>query len=589
MQKPNIILGILNSRSQNNLTIDHVYKYMYNSFFYIEAYNSLLNNESDNIDDSIIKRINKIIEEIKLQKYNWNNLYKTTKNRGFKQSSLPEWRDKLVQEVLRMILSAIYEPKFTKLSYNLLINKNCAIALNELYIKGKSCEFFIDFDISDCFTSIDHDILLNILKRDIKDGRFIEFIRKYLKTGRLEHNIKYDKTFSGTPICDNLTTLFINIYLNELDHFLESNYILKWNIDKKRPSNPEYRRLSHHIDDREKTIKNNPNKDHTERIQQLKELRKQRQTLKSVEQLSKCNYRRFSYIRYMHRLVIPFTGIYKEAVNIKKTNLKLMINNSAKVIKSSNEKNPLNFLGYNVITQWDNTYKSNNKRTLSGTIALMIPDKVITNYILRYTKKHKPIHRPELLNESIYDIIYTFQSEYERICQYYIFARNKKLLNKLKMFIEISLTKTLAAKLKISVHKIYKKFGSTKQINDYTYKVLKETIIDKNKKTYEIYFGAIPLKKVKINSNYILNDLMNLYSFPLRYNRIQKILYRKCEICGSKENLIVHHVNHLKNILNQINTWKFNRSVKKRKTIVICHNCHTKIHNGTFNNNCGIK
>src|SRR5690606_10315281 len=129
--------------------------------------------------------------------------------------SVPGWSDKLVQEVMRSILETYYEPRFRNSSHGFRPNRSCHTALTKIKETWKGTKWFIEGDIKGCFDNIDHDVLLEILARDIQDDRFLKLIKGMLKAGYME-DWKYQETYSGTPQGGVISPLLANIVLHEL-------------------------------------------------------------------------------------------------------------------------------------------------------------------------------------------------------------------------------------------------------------------------------------------------------------------------------------------------------------------------------------
>jgi retron-type reverse transcriptase len=117
---------------------------------------------------------------------------------GTRPLGLPNFTEKLVQEVLRMILEAYYEPHFRDSSHGFRSDRGCHTALTYLYQKFQGTTWFIEGDIKGFNDNIDHEILMSILARDIHDGRLLHLIRLGLEAGIVE-DWKYTPTFSGVP------------------------------------------------------------------------------------------------------------------------------------------------------------------------------------------------------------------------------------------------------------------------------------------------------------------------------------------------------------------------------------------------------
>ena len=456
-----------------------------------------------------------------------------------------------------MILNAIYEPKFLDSSHGFRQGRGCHTALQRIQQQGQVCEYFIEGDIVNCFDKMDHNILLNILRKTIKDNRFIELIRKMLKAGKFGEDFIYNKTYSGTLQGGVLSPLLANIYLTELDKFIEYDIKPMYHNDIKREESKEYRIIRGKIQNEEKKLKRPyPRMSREESIEKLKQWRKELRQIKSTEDIYTTKCRRLCYTRYADDWIISFTGTFEEAKEIKQK-IKTFLNNDlklelsdekTKITKSDNQKNPARFLNYNIIAQWSNTKITNGKRSMIGTIAFLIPNDVINEKIKPFMKNGKPVHLGQYLANPVFDIIKSYQDQYSGICQYYKFARNQEKLTKLKWIMEQSLTKTLANKLRTSVSKIYNKYSTTKLVDGYNYKVIQESITDKNGKIHITYFGAIPLKRQKFNNNIIYDS--NVIHYYSRNSLASRLINNVCELCGSDDNVQIHHIKHMKDIKN---------------------------------------
>ena len=145
---------------------------------------------TETVDGMALQKIDAIIEALRLERYRWTPVRRVyiEKNHSMKKRPLgiPSWSDKLLQEVIRMILEAYYEPTFSPHSHGFRPERGCHTALREIYQTWTGVVWFIEGDIAQCFTSLDHSILLEILSECIHDGRFIRLIRELLKAGYLE-------------------------------------------------------------------------------------------------------------------------------------------------------------------------------------------------------------------------------------------------------------------------------------------------------------------------------------------------------------------------------------------------------------------
>ena len=201
----------------------------------------------------------------------------------------------------------------------------------------------------------------------------------------------------------------------------------------------------------------------------------------------------------------------------------------------------------------------------------------------RYRRKGKTIHRAELLNESDYTILATYQLEYRGMVNYYRMAFNLHTLQKLKWVMEQSLTKTLAAKHKISVRKVYQKYQAELDIDGKIYKGLQVTVPREGKKPLIATWGGIPLIW-DINTS--IEDQVKHYQWQ-RSELEKRLLAQTCEQCGvtrATDRIEVHHIRALKDLEKYTGRekpqWVQIMASRKRKTLVLCHTCHMDIQYG---------
>jgi len=146
-------------------------------------------------------KIDRIIDALRHERYRFapaRRIYIPKKNGKLRPLGLPTWSDKLVAEVVRLLLEAYYEPQFSDRSHGFRPSRGCHTALSEVVDVWKGTHWFIEGDISDCFGSFSHDILLGILAEKIRDNRFLRLIHNMLKAGYLE-DWQYHDTLSGVP------------------------------------------------------------------------------------------------------------------------------------------------------------------------------------------------------------------------------------------------------------------------------------------------------------------------------------------------------------------------------------------------------
>jgi group II intron reverse transcriptase/maturase len=291
---------MLSERGKNKKPLQRIYRLLFNVELWLLAYQNIYANKGamtkgatdETADGMSTKKIERIIEKLRSETYRWTpvrRVYKAKSNGKQRPLGLPTWSDKLLQEVIRLILDAYYDCQFSEHSHGFRENKGCKTALESLthYKRGwKSTKWFLEGDITRCFESLDHQILLQILGEQIDDNRFLRLIANYLCCGFLEE-WRYNKTLSGCPQGGILSPLLSNVYMNKFDQYVENTLIPRYTTGKKRARNKEYRSI-----DRQKY-------EHRKKQNwaEAKEFEKLAQRLPSVDPLDP-NFRRLYFCRY---------------------------------------------------------------------------------------------------------------------------------------------------------------------------------------------------------------------------------------------------------------------------------------------------
>ncbi len=597
MQKAEQILQAVQKMGEKRTPLTRVYRCLFSEDLFLTAYDKISRNrgaltvgtENDTADGMNQERILRIIEKLRNERFKFRparRIQIPKKSGGTRPLGIPNFTDKLVQEVLRMVLEAYYEPRFRDCSHGFRPGRGCHTALTKLHYKFKGAAWFIEGDIRGCFDNIDHDVLMAILARDIQDGRLLNLLKNGLEAGYLE-DWQYNSTYSGTPQGGILSPLLANIYLHELDAYIEDVLIPQYTRGKKRAENPEYMNYAYAIKCARKA-------DNGKRVQKL-EL--QRRKLPSQD-VHDPNFRRLQYIRYADDFILSLIGTKTEAEEIKaaistflKEKLHLEMSASKTLITHSRTEHA-RFLGYDI-----SVYHADNKisprsgtltktRSVNGCIRLGIPYGKVDELTKHYMHSEKPTHEAGLLAFSDAQIVEVYQQRFRGVAEYYKFATDRNALRKLKYVMEVSLTKTLANKFKSTVARMYQKYGGKRPVQGYSYKVLVVEVPTKNGTRY-IYWGGIPLKVIKpgietLDDN---NGRRNV-AFSSRTDLVQRLQANECEICGSQENCEVHHVRKLADLKyrwrgrKEKPAWVTRMIAMNRKTLVVCDKCHVTIHTG---------
>lgn len=587
MRNAKTCLAIIRTRGERRLPIDDLYRQLFNPEFYLQAYGKIYRNAGamtpgttpETVDGMSLQKIGDIIDALRFERYRWlptRRTYIPKKSGTMRPLGMPSWSDKLLQEVLRQLLEAYYEPQFSDRSHGFRPDRGCHTALRAVYYGWRGTTWFIEGDIRGCFDNIDHDVLLSILREKILDQRFLRLIENLLKAGYLE-DWRYHATPSGSPQGGIVSPILANIYLDRLDTFVESVLLPTYNHGRDRKPNTVYRSLL----DRASYLTR------TGRAQEGRLLRQQAQQLPSRE-LNDSEYRRLKYIRYADDFLLGFVGTRAEADGIKQqlsdflqTQLRLSLSADKTLITHARSA-AARFLGYDVTVMQDNRQHTNGRRAVNGVVSLRVPRDVLQAKCQPYRKHGGPWHRPELLHQSVFDIVSQYQSVYRGVVNFYRLAHNLRDVAHLHGIMQHSLTRTLAAKLRISVPAVYRRYRVEILGDDGTRRVGLEVRIEREGKPPLIaQWGGISLAW---SIDAALDDRFVAFRFANTTEIVQRLLADTCELCGSRDRIQVHHVRALKDLKRPGRPdkplWMRVMAARRRKTLVLCHTCHVDAHGG---------
>jgi group II intron reverse transcriptase/maturase len=585
MRTAETILNIIQDRGKRRLPLDDVYRQMFNPDMYLQAYTKLYKNDGamtpgtteETVDGMSQEKIAKIIEAIRYERWQWTPVRRVEipkSNGKMRPLGMPTWSDKMVQEVTRSILEAYYEPQFSAPSHGFRPKRGCHTALVYIHHIWKGTKWFIEGDIKGCFDNIDHHTLMNILRENIQDNRFLRLIEGALKAGYCEE-WKYHPSLSGSPQGGIVSPILSNIYMDRLDRFVENTLIPEYERGKRREENPIYEQIRSQA--RYQWKKGN--------IERGNEIRREYQKYPSQDP-NDPNYRRLRYVRYADDFLLGFAGPMTEAKEIKdriatflEIELKLTLS-AEKTLITHAQTSRARFLGYEIRVQESPTkHDDYGRRVVNGKVGMYIPEDVILAKRKRYIRDGKAIHRSELLNDSEYDIIIRYQGEYRGLVNYYALALNLAQLGYIRWTMETSLLKTLAHKNKTSVMKTHKRLKATQQTQEGPRKCLKLIIEREKKKPLIAIFGGLSLKRQK---NPVIKDQVLTPYSQKRSEIVERLINDTCEVCGSKEKVQMHHIRHLKDLnkkgKREMPLWMKIMISRKRKSIPVCKRCHEDIH-----------
>ena len=429
MQTAEVVLSVLRDRGRKGLPCTQLYRQMFNRDLYLLAHGNIYSNQGamtpgvseETADGMSEEKIEQITGLMRQEKYRFSparRVYIPKKNGKFRPLGMPTWSDKLVGEVVRLLLEAFYDPQFPDSSHGFRKSRGCHTALREIGNTWTGTTWFVEGDISDCFGSLDHEILLGILAEKIHDNRFLRLIRNMLKAGYLEE-WDYRDTLSGVPQGGTVSPVLSNIYLDKLDKFVEQELIPQYTRGARRRLNPEYARVQSRM------RRARARRDRAA----ARDLQKQLRTLPRDDPMDP-GYRRLKYLRYADDHILGFIGPKAEAEEIKarlaaflRETLGLELN-QAKTLITHARTQRARFLGYDITVWHCNTRITSGRRAANGKIALKVPPDVVKAQCARYRRHGKPWYRSRLQNLDDYDIVRTYGAEYRGVVNYYLLAHD---------------------------------------------------------------------------------------------------------------------------------------------------------------------
>lgn len=447
-------------------------------------------------------------------------------------------------------------------------------------------------DVQGFFDNIDHEIMIRLLEKRIDDKRFIGLIKAMMKAGYVD-DWKYHGTYSGTPQGGIISPLLANIYLHELDEFME-NMIVNFNKGKKRQDNPEYKHYVYEICKLRKEYDKISSEGNDERLKEI------RTEIQSIDKIRKKlpgfnghdpNFRRLTYCRYADDFVIGVIGSKEDSKNVMDMvqhyihhELNLSVAEDKSGIRHATEKT--RFLGYDIsmykgerIVKITRCNRHTTARSLAEKIDLSIPQEKLAKFCQNKGygdyDQYSMIHRSSLLNYSDAEIITIYNAEFRGLVNYYILATSaKKTLGKLQGIWIGSLLKTLARKHQCSVRSIARKIRVSAG----------EYVLTERQKGKARTVRVFRMKDIEKEPKRYpgVDECPNTSRYQAVYSELaRRMRAQRCEYCGRIDgNYEVHHVGQLKSIQNGTEKWQRLMNNMRRKTLVLCKECHRLLHDG---------
>ena len=599
MEKSERVLKALSDHSQSSdYKYERLYRYLFSEEMFAVAYqriyakqgNMTPGTDGKTIDEMSLERIERLIVSLKDESYQPHparRVYIPKKNGKKRPLGIPSFEDKLVQEVVRLLLEAIYEGHFEGTSHGFRPHRSCHTALGMIQKSFAGAKWFIEGDIKGFFDNIDHNVLISILRERISDERFLRLIRKFFNAGYVE-DWKYNKTYSGTPQGGIISPILANIYLDKFDKYIKE-YAAKFRKGDRRSINPEYWRL------------NNKKNRLKQKLQKTSDEQMRKNYLYEIAQLSKqmlstphkdamdADFRRLQYVRYADDFLISVIGSKSECETIKaditqfmREQLKLELSDEKTLITHAQDK--AKFLGYEIFIRKSDAVKRNRdgvlKRDFNGAVVLTLNSAVIQKKLTEYNalevrnidgkdiwwskpRRYMTPMKPE-------DILAQYNAEIRGLYNYYSLAANvSKECASFAFIMKMSMFKTLGWKLNTSARKVRQKYQKDKDFvipyND-----------AKGKQKYRVFYNE-GFKKRNAQFDVDYDKLPQTMYVPYP-SLVERLKDGRCELCGKDGKVVMHHVRTLTKLKGN-NEWEKLMFQRHRKTLVVCEDCNSMIQN----------
>ncbi len=487
--------------------------------------------------------------------------------------SIANPRVKVVQKALELVLSRIYEPCFLPTSHGFRPGKSTHSRLKQIDIQFKGAKWYIERDVTKCFDSISHRKLMNILSRRIDCGKTLNLIRSGLKAGYVEMGGIALKRTEGTPQGSVLSPLLCNVFMHELDKFMES-LIKSTDCGRKRKANPPYTAIRNkmaHV----KIMKPE------NMIAQFRLLRSQLRRYPIGDPMDP-NFRRLRYVRYRDDFLISVIGPKKLALDIKrkicdflKQELGLQLNEH-KTLVTNAHNDSAKFLGALIHNRANPNKKviltkAGTKTRITARVEMLAPvakliRKLKKRKFIKWRKDGKtacPTGVKRLVNFSHSDIVGYYNMVTRGILNYYNFRDNYSSLGSLVRLLHMSCARTLALKYKLRfMAKAYKKFGTRLKCPDTGVELYKP-----------ITLGRI--RQFNIGRPTNLGSLERSWANKLTRSNLGK----SCIICGGIP-AQMHHVRKIKELKSRrhLDWFTMQMAAINRKQVPLCRRHHTALH-----------
>lgn len=487
------------------------------------------------------------------------------KSGGTRPLTVAPSRDKLVQEAMRMVLEAVYEPLFSGHSHGFRPLKSCHTALKEVKEQFQPSVWVIEGDISKCFDSIDHHKLMELIEDKISDRKFTRLIWKSLRAGYFEFH-KYHNNIAGTPQGSSISPILANIFMTQLDNFVEE---LEANFNRGSKS-----RASTFANVMHSRIYRAKKKGDMVLVRKLSiESRKQ-----PWANFADPSFKKISYVRYADDWVLGIKGSYEEAkeflskIDEKLASMGLSLSKAKTKVTNLNTSS-ITFLGTRIFRAREVSFSRKSDTSIlarnSRKLRLVAPLKRILSKLhdTDFMKEEKSSPKFVWLSLEHRQIIHLYNSVLRGYLNYYKFTHNYgRLVSSLTWILKSSCAKLLAAKYSLgSESKVLDKYGPQLSVPKGVKGKNGEKSVSFINPSYKLTLKFLTNNSPIIKSLYGSKSIASLDGL-------------ECSVCGLDYRVEMHHVRHLKDLNPELSLVDKLMASRRRKQIALCRECHMKTH-----------